>query len=95
MAGRGGALLDCPVALRVTFVQPRPKGHFRTNGELNAVGLRTPYPAKKPDATKLVRSLEDAVKGIVWRDDSQVVSLAVEKVWGEPARADVEIVELA
>jgi Holliday junction resolvase RusA-like endonuclease len=32
-----------------------------------------PYPAAYPDSSKLVRSTEDALTGVLWRDDAQVV----------------------
>jgi Holliday junction resolvase RusA-like endonuclease len=50
----------------------------------------------KPDVTKLVRSLEDSLKGIVWLDDSQVVKQSASKryVHLEVAGAVVRIEEL-
>lgn len=32
-----------------------------------------PYPSAYPDSSKLVRSTEDALTGVLWRDDAQVV----------------------
>lgn len=89
MAGR--PLLDGPVRLRVTFFRPRPTTHFKSTGGLSAAGNRAEYPTARPDVTKLVRALEDALKGIAWRDDAQVVMLEAVKLWGEPARAMVEV----
>ncbi len=45
----------------------------------------------KPDATKLVRALEDALTRIVWKDDAQVVTQVVHKRFGEPERAEVYV----
>jgi crossover junction endodeoxyribonuclease RusA len=60
---------------------PRPKSHFRTGsraGELRETAAR--YPVTKPDRTKLLRALEDALTDAgVWRDDTQVVSGDVSK----------------
>jgi Holliday junction resolvase RusA-like endonuclease len=36
-----------------------------------------PYPAAYPDTSKLVRSTEDALTGVVWLDDAQVVRYAL------------------
>jgi Holliday junction resolvase RusA-like endonuclease len=36
-------------------------------------------PVVMPDATKLLRGLEDALTGVVWHDDAQIVSQHVEK----------------
>lgn len=83
-----GALLDGPLSLRVLFRFPRPKGHFGKRGLLPSA---PPYPAVKPDVLKLTRALEDALTGILWRDDAQVVDEWMAKVYGEPAGALVLI----
>lgn len=87
-AVNGAGLLDGPLELSVIFTVPRPKGHY------GARGLRPSapaYPAVRPDVTKLLRGVEDALTGIVWRDDAQVVAQHAYKVYGEPARADIEV----
>lgn len=90
----GEPLYEGPLLLSVTFVRPRPAGHFNSKGELNAQGLRNPYPITRPDATKLLRGVEDALTGVVWRDDSQVVIQVANKVYGEPARVDILVEEI-
>jgi Holliday junction resolvase RusA-like endonuclease len=41
-----------------------------------------PYPAAYPDTSKLVRSTEDALTGLLWGDDAQVVRYTlVEKLY--------------
>lgn len=41
-----------------------------------------PYPAAYPDTSKLIRSTEDALTGVLWKDDAQVVRYAlVEKLY--------------
>jgi Holliday junction resolvase RusA-like endonuclease len=69
-----GELLLGPVELTVYFYQPRPKSHYGKGR--NAWKLRPSaqaYPVWKPDTTKLTRAIEDALTGVLWRDDSQVV----------------------
>ena len=89
-----GPVLTIPLRLEITFYLPRPKHHFKTRkGEVSdqvKPGAPT-YPTTKPDRTKLVRCLEDALKGIIWKDDSQVVEGFSRKLYGEPARAEVKI----
>lgn len=72
-----------PVVVDVTFFMPRPKGHYRT-AEAHLFDLKRSapkYPTTKPDSTKLWRSTEDALKGICWADDSQVVVQTVRKLY--------------
>ena len=86
-----GLLPDGPLGLHVEFFVPRPKGHY------GARGLRPTapdYPTTRPDVTKLVRAVEDALTGVVWRDDAQVVVQTVSKHYGEPARCEVAVIVL-
>lgn len=77
-------LFDGPVAIDLTFELPRPK----------SLPKRVTAHTKKPDLSKLLRSTEDALTGVVWRDDSQVVEVRLRKRYAaptEPARAIVSI----
>lgn len=83
-----GDLLDGPLSLAVVFYVPRPKSHQGRRGLLPSA---PPYPATRPDLTKLVRAVEDALTGVVWRDDAQVVRQFAWKAYGEPARVTIEV----
>lgn len=65
---------DAPIRLQVVFVMPRPK---------SKVWKTRPMPryrhGKKPDLDNLEKSVMDALTGIAWRDDSQVVCKHSEK----------------
>lgn len=71
-----------PLRLELTFTMPRPSGHLRASGELSKAGQAMPYPTTRPDTTKLLRAFEDALTGITWEDDSQIVEHVVRKVYG-------------
>lgn len=91
-----GQLLDGPLDLDVTFVLARPKGHFRTGKNAHLVrDTAPPRPAVKPDTTKLLRAVEDALTGVLWRDDAQVVDQSARKVYGAPERVEITIREAA
>ena len=77
----GGELLTGPLFCSMEFRRLRPKGHYRTNGTLCLKGQANPYPTTMPDLTKLVRATEDALTGIIFRDDSQVVKQEMSKVY--------------
>ena len=94
IAMRGRQPILGPVEVRMTFYLKRPKGHYGTGKNQAQLKLGAPpCPAVKPDLTKLVRSTEDALSGIVWRDDCQVVVATHHKVYaieGErPQGADI------
>lgn len=89
-----GPLLDGPLAVAFVFVQRRPAGHYgtgRNRGKLKANA--PPYPIGKPDVTKLIRSTEDALKGILWTDDSRIVVQFGEKNYGDNPGARITIKE--
>ena len=84
-----------PLVLEATFYVARPAGHFGTGRNAGVVRASAPrFPTVRPDATKLVRALEDALTGLVWRDDAQVVSQHIHKRFGTPERAEVTVSRL-
>ena len=85
MREHAGNAIDRPLRVTMCFYMPRPKSHFRT-GKYSHL-LKEGAPAEhtsKPDCDNLAKGTMDALTGIqVWRDDSQVVSLSVSKVWAQ------------
>lgn len=75
-----------PVRVSVTFFLQRPGGHYGTGRNAGVLKASAPeYPAVKPDLDKIVRSTLDALTDAgVYRDDSQVVTLISEKLYGNP-----------
>ena len=51
-------------------------------------------PTKKPDADNIVKIICDALNGVAYKDDTQVVELEIKKVYGELEKVVVEIEEL-
>lgn len=72
--GPDWVLLDGPLVASMTFTFARPRSHYRTgrNAHLLRDGapLRPHFP---PDLSKILRSTEDALTGVVWADDARVV----------------------
>ena len=75
---------DVPVRLTAFFVLARPK----------TCPKRRIYPTVKPDLDKLKRAVMDALKGVIYKDDAQVVEHGpTAKRYGLPERAEI-IVEV-
>lgn len=53
------------------------------------------FPTKKPDADNIIKSIADALNGIAYADDSQIVSATVHKIWSSEAKAEVIIREVS
>lgn len=91
VVGDDWELLDGPLIAAMTFTFLRPKGHFGTGR--NAGMLREsapPRPAVYPDLSKILRATEDALTGIVWKDDARVVGYArLGKFYAGTAATDV------
>lgn len=79
-----GAPWECAVAVEFWFYMPRPAWHWgsgRNEGLLvpRAKSLIYPMPQRGPDVLKLARSTEDALTGLVWVDDTQIVDETLHK----------------
>lgn len=85
----GKTLLEGPLSLVLNFYRPRPKSHY--GAKMNVKESAPAFPIGRPDSTKLTRAVEDAMTGIVYRDDSQIVFQEITKAWGEPARVEVTV----
>ena len=65
-----------PIAIELKFYLPRPVSRPK----------RERFPDRKPDADKLARAALDALTGVAFRDDAQVVRLWVGKLYAEPTQ---------
>lgn len=86
-AMKGGDPLTCPVDMLVEFRFRIPETWPKWKAELAAAGLV--HHTKKPDCSNLVKAIEDACNGVVWKDDGQVVGAIQDKVWTTGAEAIV------
>lgn len=66
-----------PVAVRVLFALPRPASLPR----------RVVAHVRKPDVDKLLRATGDALTGVLYRDDAQIVELHARKVYAATGAA--------
>jgi Holliday junction resolvase RusA-like endonuclease len=80
----GVRLLEGPVAVEAVFLLPRPQGHYRSGKNAHLLREDAPErPAKKPDVDKLARVVLDALTGLAYVDDAQVVSVSASKRWAQ------------
>lgn len=84
---------DGPIALELVFMRPRPKAHFGTGAKANILKdfAATAQPTTKPDSLKLARAVEDALSGIIYIDDSQIVRHEISKVYGVKPGVDIVV----
>ena len=70
-----------PVRLECDFYFERPK----------SVLASRLFPVVPPDDDKLLRAVGDALSGILWLDDAQLVEVTGRKFYGTPARAKITV----
>ena len=75
------------VSVNVRFIFTRPKSHLRKDGTTRPAAPR--FPATRPDVDKLVRAVLDALTGVAFVDDSQVVAVNALKEYGNVSGADI------
>lgn len=95
MEAMRGPLLDGPLVVSMAFVVLRPRGHFgtgRNGGKVRPTA--PPHPTVKPDVLKLARSTEDALTGVLWRDDCLTVDLRLSKRYGDVPGVRVMVQQL-
>ncbi len=89
------ALFRGALRVDVDFYMPRPKSHFGTGRNAETIRASAPSrPITKPDKGKLERGTLDALEGIVYANDAQVVEGDSRKFYGEPARCEIRVFAL-
>lgn len=92
-AMRGRKPVDMPCEVRIMAVFPIPKSW--SAAKKSQARLERILPAKKPDADNIIKIICDALNGIAWRDDSQVVRAFVSKCYDDKPRVEVTVMECA
>jgi Holliday junction resolvase RusA-like endonuclease len=89
-----GELWDGPISVKFTFYIVRPKSHYRTGKNADKLRDSAPsFPTSKPDALKLARGVEDALTGVIWKDDSLIVDEVLHKRFANRPGCHIEIKE--
>ena len=89
MAKAGYAPFEGPVEViyRATFGWPKsvPERHRKQGA----------YKPSKSDLDNLVKVCADAINGIVYLDDAQIVRLTAEKIYGQPEGVTITVSQIA
>lgn len=88
-AMRGKEPLRGPIKMSVIVYRGIPKSW--TKKKKVAAMLDDIYPTTKPDIDNLLKGIMDALKGICWHDDAQVVSVEARKVYEVSPRVHLTI----
>ena len=71
------------IDMELTFCYKRPRTHFISKNKKLILKEDAPfYKGSRSDLDNLVKFVADSLQGVFYKDDSQIVSLSANKVWG-------------
>lgn len=91
-AEHGSPKLEGPILLRLDLYFGIPKSRSKAARKRMQQGLERP--CKRPDIDNCLKAIADALNGVAYKDDSQIVAAVIQKFWAEEPRAEVQITEL-
>jgi len=77
----GAIPLADPMSITLVFIMPRPKT------------VKREYPSVAPDLDKLIRAALDALTGVAYLDDGQVVEIHAHKIYGSSPGLEVRLLK--
>lgn len=81
-------------ALSVSLLFYRPVQRSLSNVERQRRLSNQHKPTVKPDVDNYIKSTLDALNGVLWEDDSQIVKLTAEKRYGEKGKIIITVTQL-
>ena len=85
----GGGMLYGNLQMRIVAVRMIPQ----SSSAKRKADLRGRPCRSKPDIDNIIKVLCDALNGVAYEDDSQVVEVSAKKIWGDEPHVWVEIRE--
>lgn len=85
-------LYEGELDVHLKIYRPIPKSTTKKNRALKNAGIKRPI--VRPDNSNYAKGIEDALNGIIYKDDSQIVDLKVSKFYSDDPRVEVKIREL-
>lgn len=87
-----GKPLECPLVVELDVYRQIPKSTSKKRRKLK--NERVIRPVVKPDIDNYSKGILDSLNGIVYKDDSQVVSLIANKYYSDNPRVEINVSEV-
>lgn len=87
-----GEILAGPLVVGMRIYRPIQKTGSKKLHADKAAGIVRP--AVKPDIDNVFKAVTDALTGVVWVDDNQIVETTIKKYYGTEPRVEVDIKEI-
>jgi Holliday junction resolvase RusA-like endonuclease len=84
--------LETPVSVFLYIRHAVPQSYSKKRTEACLSGLE--QPCKKPDIDNIAKTYLDAMNGVIFKDDTQVIDLHVKKVYSAVPGVDVMVMEI-
>lgn len=86
---QGWRYTELPLAVTITAYMSIPSSKSKKFKQAAALGVERP--TKKPDIDNIFKCVTDALSGIAYKDDKQIVTATVNKRYAEVPRVEVLI----
>lgn len=83
---------EFPLRLNILAVCKIPKSFTKAKTEMAKTGQLRPI--KKPDIDNIIKIVADALNGVAYEDDCQVLEIKAKKFYGETARVEIKVEEI-
>lgn len=84
-----GELIDTPIEVECRFYFSPPKSYTKT--KLKQISSKQMLYTKKPDVDNLFKGVTDALNGVIYKDDSQIIKATMYKEYSDQDSIIVEI----
>lgn len=85
-------ILETPIGIELICYYPIPKSASQSRRDKMRIGIEKP--TIKPDASNVLKAVEDGMNRIAYRDDAQIVYEKVIKQYSEDPRVEVTLWEI-
>lgn len=87
----GRDMMEGALRLTVRFYYPIPRSWPKWRQKEAAADSPKQRPTVKPDLDNLLKLVKDALTGIAWHDDAQIVDLTAHKYYSLEPRTDIVV----
>lgn len=92
MQCHGDLIADKPIAVKIAIYRGIQKSVSHKEHDRRATGAHRPI--VKPDTSNYIKLIEDALTGVIWKDDNIIVRLVADKYYSDDPRIEVTVTEV-
>lgn len=85
-------LIEGPVIMYIDICKPLTQELAKSKNKREAALSREILPIARPDVDNYAKGIKDALNGILYKDDSQIVELTVRKYYAKEPKAVIKII---